>query len=225
MCRVLASQGFVAVVVLRRCAASAIFHGAPLGSWRVAASVLPAPESYRVRLCGLCLFSTPLPASTTKTRKYLGHFDFDAKKVYRFIPASADPREPHSHPNEETAQPGELSCREADNSTLVEQARFKPGSIHNPTPKSHGTGAANMRFVFGLERQGDRRFSRLGKNGHLQKLRSIFSCPVFPSPLNNDTSFSQCPRRHAPRSGFVQQGARANDLRCHVSCYFTFHRR
>lgn len=39
-------------------------------------------------------FSVPLPASTTKTRKYLGHFDFDAKRVYRFIPASADRREP-----------------------------------------------------------------------------------------------------------------------------------
>jgi hypothetical protein len=39
-------------------------------------------------------FSTPLPASTTKTRKYLGYFDFDAKRVYRFIPSSADPREP-----------------------------------------------------------------------------------------------------------------------------------
>jgi hypothetical protein len=39
-------------------------------------------------------FSTPLATSTTKTRKYLGHFDFDAKGVYRFIPASADPREP-----------------------------------------------------------------------------------------------------------------------------------
>jgi len=39
-------------------------------------------------------FSMPLPASTSKTRKYLGHFDFDTKRVYRFIPASTDPREP-----------------------------------------------------------------------------------------------------------------------------------
>jgi hypothetical protein len=27
-------------------------------------------------------------------RKYLGRFDFDARKAYRFIPASEDPREP-----------------------------------------------------------------------------------------------------------------------------------
>jgi hypothetical protein len=39
-------------------------------------------------------FSAPLRASTAKTRKFLGHFDFDAKRVYRFIPASVDPREP-----------------------------------------------------------------------------------------------------------------------------------
>jgi hypothetical protein len=39
-------------------------------------------------------FSAPLATSSTKTRKYLGHFGFDEKRVYRFIPASADPREP-----------------------------------------------------------------------------------------------------------------------------------
>lgn len=39
-------------------------------------------------------FSAPLPASTAKARKYLGHFDFDGKRVYRFISSSDDPREP-----------------------------------------------------------------------------------------------------------------------------------
>jgi len=39
-------------------------------------------------------FSMPLPSSTTASRKYLGKFDFDAKRVYRFIPASSDPHEP-----------------------------------------------------------------------------------------------------------------------------------
>ena len=39
-------------------------------------------------------FSIPLPSSTTASRKYLGKFDFDAKRVYRFIPASSDTHEP-----------------------------------------------------------------------------------------------------------------------------------
>ena len=30
----------------------------------------------------------------TETRLYLGRFDFDPKRVYRFIPASEDPQEP-----------------------------------------------------------------------------------------------------------------------------------
>lgn len=39
-------------------------------------------------------FSDKLPSSARKHREYLGRFDFDAKKSYRFIPASSDPREP-----------------------------------------------------------------------------------------------------------------------------------
>jgi hypothetical protein len=39
-------------------------------------------------------FSTPLSASASNVRKYLGHFNFDGNRVYRFIPASVDPREP-----------------------------------------------------------------------------------------------------------------------------------
>ncbi|WP_221031946.1 hypothetical protein [Actomonas aquatica] len=39
-------------------------------------------------------FSEALLASGRKQRDYLGRFDFDAKKVYRFIPSSEDRREP-----------------------------------------------------------------------------------------------------------------------------------
>jgi hypothetical protein len=39
-------------------------------------------------------FSMPLKSSTAATRTYLGKFDFDSKRVYRFIPASSDPQEP-----------------------------------------------------------------------------------------------------------------------------------
>lgn len=38
-------------------------------------------------------FSSELMIGTTK-REYLGRFDFDQQKIYSFIPASAEPREP-----------------------------------------------------------------------------------------------------------------------------------
>lgn len=47
-----------------------------------------------VRDLGGIQFSDRLPSSARKHREYLGRFDFDAKKSYRFISASSDPREP-----------------------------------------------------------------------------------------------------------------------------------
>ena len=47
-----------------------------------------------VRDLGGIQFSDRLPSSARKHREYLGRFVFDAKKSYRFIPASSDPREP-----------------------------------------------------------------------------------------------------------------------------------
>ena len=52
--------------------------------------------SLEVKDIGGVQFSRPLAATTRKKREYLGRFDFDAKKDYRFIPASSDPQEPQS---------------------------------------------------------------------------------------------------------------------------------
>jgi hypothetical protein len=39
-------------------------------------------------------YSIPLRQNAEAPRRYLGRFDFDQKRTYRFIPASEDPHEP-----------------------------------------------------------------------------------------------------------------------------------